>query len=61
MVSNRKKRHSNRRLFSQVDDFDQDVVFGNAASGTQENNLVNEGTNDRDFTFGTSSNNIAIN
>ena len=55
MVSTRKKRQSNRRLLSQLDDFDQDISFGNAASGRQENIVVNEGTNDRDFTVGTSS------
>ena len=60
MVSTRKKRQSNRRLLSQLDDFDQDVSIGNAASERQENIVVNEGTNDRDFTVGTSSNNIAI-
>ena len=52
MVSSRKKRQSNRRLLSQLDDFDQDVIIGNAGSERQENILVNEGTNDRDFTVG---------
>ena len=61
MVSTRKKRQSNRRLLSQLDDFDQDMVTGNAASERQENIVVKEGTNDQDFTVGTSSNNIAIN
>ena len=61
MVSTRKKRQSNRRLFSQLDDFDQDMVNGSAASTRQENIVVNEGTNDRDFTVGTSSNNTVIN
>ena len=61
MVSTRKKRQSNRRLLSQLDDFDQDMIFDNAASERQENSVVNEGTNDRDFTVGTSSNNIALN
>ena len=61
MVSTRKKRQSNRRLLSQLVDFDQDVVIGNAASGTQEKILVNEDTNDRDFTVGTSSNNTMLN
>ena len=37
------------------------MIIGNAASEKQENFVVNEGTNDRDFTVGTSSNNIAIN
>ena len=61
MVSTRKKRQSNRMLLSQLDDFDQDMVFGNAASERQENLVVNEGTKDRDITVGTSSNNTAIN
>ena len=61
MISTRKKRQSNRGLLSQLDDFDQDVVFGNAARGTQENIVVNEDTNDRDFTVGTSSNNTVFN
>ena len=61
MVSTRKKRQWNRSLLSQLDDFDQDMVTGNAVSERQENIVVNEGTNDRDFTVGTSSNNMAIN
>ena len=61
MVSTRKKRQSNRRLLSQLDDFDQDIIIGNAASARLENIEVNEGTNDRDFTFGTSGNNTVIN
>ena len=54
MVSTRKKRQSNKKLLSQLDDFDQDVIIGNAASERQENVVVNEGTNDQDFTVGTS-------
>ena len=61
MVSIRKERQSNRRLLSQLVDFDQDMIIGNAASGRQENVVVNEGTNDRDFPVGTSSNNFTIN
>ena len=61
MVSNRKKRQLNKRLPSQLDDFDQDTIIGNDTSGRQENIVVSEDTNDRDFTVGTSSNNIAIN
>ena len=59
MVSTRKRRHSNKRLFSQLDDFDQDMIIGNAVSERRENTVVNEGTNDRDFTVGTS-NNISV-
>ena len=32
MVSTRKKKQSNRRLLSQLDDFDQDFLFGNVAT-----------------------------
>ena len=61
MVSTRKERQSNKKFLNQVDDFDQDMIIGNAASVRQENIVVNEGTNDRDFTVGTSSNNKAFN
>ena len=61
MVSTRKKRQSSRRLLSQLDDFDQDMIFGNAASERQENVVVSEGINDRDFTVSNSSNNAAVN
>ena len=54
MVSIRKKRQSRRRLLSQLDDFDQDMIVGNTASERRENTVVNEGTNDQDFTVGTS-------
>ena len=54
MVSTRKKRQSNKRLFSQLDDFDQDEIIGNTANERQENVVVNEGINDQDFTVGTS-------
>ena len=61
MVSTRKKRQSNRRLLSHLDDFDQDMVIGNAVNERQENTVVNEGTNDRDFTVGISNNDSVIN
>ena len=54
MVSTCKKRQSNKRLLSQLDDFDQDMIIGNAVTDRQENVMVNEGTNDRNFTVGTS-------
>ena len=54
MVSTRKKRQSNKRLLRQSDDFDQDMIIGNTASERQESVEVNEGTNDQDFTVGTS-------
>ena len=46
MVSTREKRQSNKRLLSQLDDFDQDMIIGNTASVRQENVTANEGTND---------------
>ena len=54
MVSTRKKRQSNKRLLSQLDDFEQYIFIGNTASERQENVVVNEGTNDQGFTVGTS-------
>ena len=61
MVSTRKKRQSNKRLLSRLDDFDQDMIIGNTASERQENVVVNEGTNDQDFTVGTSNVSTAMN
>ena len=37
------------------------MIIGNAVSERQENAVVNEDTNDRDFTVGTSSNNSVVN
>ena len=61
MVSTRKKRQSNKRLLCHLDDFDRDVIIGNAVSERQENAVVNEGTNDRDFIVVTSSNDSIVN
>ena len=46
MVSTRKKRQSNRRLLSQLDNFDQDLRIGNTVGNKQGNATVNEGTID---------------
>ena len=61
MVSTRKKRQLSRRLLNQLDDFDRDMIIDNAASERQGNIVVNERTNDRHLTRGTSSSNTAIN
>ena len=61
MVSSRKKRQSNRKILIQLDDFDQDMITGNAASERKENVEFNKGTNDRHFTVVTSSFIIVIN
>ena len=61
MVSTRKKRQSNKRFLSQLDDYDRDMIIGNAVTERQGNAVVNEGNNDRDFTVGTSSNDSIVN
>ena len=61
MVSTRKKRQSNRRLLSQLDDFDHNVIIGNATSERQKSFVVFEGTNDQLFTVCTSSNGLTTN
>ena len=61
MVSTREKKQSNRRLLSQLDDFDGDLIIGNAVSERQEIAVVKEGTNKRHFTVGTSNNDSVIN
>ena len=61
MVSTPRKRQSNKRLLTQLDDFNRDIIIGNAVSERQENAVVNEGTNGRDFTVGTSSNDSIVN
>ena len=61
MVSSCKKRQSNRKLLSQLDDLDEDNVFGNTASDRQENTIVNESTGDQVFTAGTSDKKLMTN
>ena len=60
MVSTRKKRQSSRRLLSQLDDFDRDIIIGDAINERQENAVVNEGTDDQNFTVGTSSSDSVV-
>ena len=61
MTSTRNKRESNRRLLSQLDDFDRDVIIGNVASGGQQSVVVNEGTVDREITVKNRGNNLTGN
>ena len=61
MVSTRKKRQSNRRILSQIGDFNRNIIIGNAVSGRQGNFLVNEGTVDQEFTVNKSSRYLAAN
>ena len=41
--------------------FHQDIIISNTASERQENTIVNEFTDDRHFTVGTSGNNLMTN
>ena len=61
MVSTRKKRPPSRRFLNRLDDFEQDIIIGNAAIERQENLMVNERANDRDFTVSTSGNCLVTN
>ena len=61
MVSTRKKGQSNRRLLSQLDDFEQDIINGNAKSDRPEKTTVNEGTADQEFTVANYDSNPAVN
>ena len=45
----------------ELDNLDQDIIIGNAAIERKRNNVVNEGTDDRDFTVGTSSDKLVTN
>ena len=54
MVSTRKKRQSNKRLLSQLDDFDRNMIIGDTVCERQESFVPNEDTNAQDFTGGTS-------
>ena len=61
MISTSKRTQSNRRLLIQLDDFDQDVIFGNIAGEERENVVINESSNDRGFIVDTSSDNLVTN
>ena len=61
MVSTCKKRQSNRRLLSELDDFDQVICFGNTVSDRQRIATVNEGTGDQEITVGNHENNLTAN
>ena len=60
MVSTRKKKQSNKKLLSQLDDFDRDMIIGNDVTERQGSVVVNESTDDRDFTVGTSINDSVV-
>ena len=61
MVFTCTKRQSNRRLLSQLDNSDRDVINGNALNNWQENAAFNEGTADQEFTVGNSDNGQTVN
>ena len=49
MVATRKIRQTNRRFFGQLDNFDEDIVFGNTESDRQKNATVTEGSGDQEL------------
>ena len=55
------KKQSNKRLLSQLDDFDRDIIIDNDVSERQESVVVNKSTDDRDFTVGISNNDSIVN
>ena len=61
MVSTRKKKQSNRRLRSQLDNSDQDIIIGNTANDRQEITTVNEGSAGQEFTVCNSDDGPAVN
>ena len=61
MVSTRKKRQSKWRFFSQLDDFDPDILIGSTMSDRQENATVNECIVNQEFTVSKSGNKPATN
>ena len=61
MVSTRKRWQLNGRPLSQLDDFDQVILFGNTMSDRQEKVTVNEGTVNQEITVNNSGSNSAAN
>ena len=61
MVSTCRKIHLNRRLLNQLDVFDQDIIFGNAAIDRQQNIVFNEGTVDQEFIVNNTGSNLTTN
>ena len=61
MVFTPKKRQSNRKLLSQLGDFNQDVIIGDATNGRQQNIVVNDDTVDQALTANNNGNNLTAN
>ena len=53
-VSNQKEGQKNRKFLCQVDDFDQDSIFGDAAKSGQHNVMVNDSTVDQELSINNS-------
>ena len=54
MVSTHRKKRSNTRVLSQLDDFDQDVIIGTPMNNRQENTAIKEGISHQEFTVANS-------
>ena len=61
LVSTRKKRQSNRKFLTHLDDFQRDKILGNAASDRQVIVVFNEGTIDQELTVNNSGSNFTGN
>ena len=61
MFSSRRKGQPNQEIVSQLDDFDEDAMIGNAASSRQQNVVINEGTVYQEFTVKITGSNLTTN
>ena len=61
MVSTGKKKQSNRKFLSQLDDSDQDISISNTTSDRQESTAVNECTGDREVSVSNIGSSLAAN
>ena len=60
MVSTRNERQSKRRLLSQLDNFDQDIIIGNNASDKQEDTTDIQGTSDQELNVGNPDSSLTV-
>ena len=61
MLSTRREKQSHRKLFCELDDFDEDVTTGDPANDRQQDIAVNDGNDDQQFTVTKNGINLATN
>ena len=59
MLSTGKQKESNRRFPSQLDEFDRNIIFGNAVSNWRKIVVVKESTADQKLTANDTSSNLS--